>query len=450
MANSGSLDASTYTYDAQNQLTQASTNGVTFNFKYDALNRQVWRSVTDQADTFSVWDGWNLIQEYQAANNGAATATYLYGATGLIADSHAQYSGFHYYYQDASGSTSHLADSTGHLLEWYRYDLHGTPVFYDANDNPLSGSNYSVRHLFTGQQWYDELGLYDLRNRFYSPDLGRFLQPDPIGFRGDRTNLYRYAGNNPVTRPDPFGLQTVTIRKVEVSGDEPPAGGAADPGNISRAGFLPGDFGWPGIPWAIEPFINPGGELKGREFHFADRPQSPSVEHPPPSSVPPQNPPQPSDNMSQALLPSSSGVIVVADAASGFVEGAGGTYSLMFGGFTPATGGTRWAGFETHGAFIGSRRDGVSAVNPRSVNQAPGVVGANTGLGAGAWFSNAQNSSALLGPFATYNISSPLFGATYSYSISNGQFTYVVILTVGPTLGGSYNAYPTSTAPLGY
>ena len=192
------FDASTYTYDAQNRLTQASTNGVTFNFKYDALNRQVWRSVTDEPDTFSVWDGWDVIQEYQAANNGAATAAYLYGATGLIADGHVEYSGFHYYYQDASGSTSHLADSTGHLLEWYRYDLDGTPIFYNANDDPLSGSNYSVRHLFTGQQWYDELGLYDLRNRFYSPDIGRFLQPDPSGFNGDATNLYRYCGNNPV------------------------------------------------------------------------------------------------------------------------------------------------------------------------------------------------------------------------------------------------------------
>ena len=67
-------------------------------------------------------------------------------------------------------------------------------------------SNYSVRHLFTGQQWHQDIGLYDLRNRFYSPDLGRFLQPDPIGFWGGK-NLYGYCGNNPVTRWDPFGLQ---------------------------------------------------------------------------------------------------------------------------------------------------------------------------------------------------------------------------------------------------
>jgi hypothetical protein len=48
--------------------------------------------------------------------------------------------------------------------------------------------------------------LYDLRNRFYSPDLGRFLQPDPIGFAGDPSNIYRYVGNNPVNRSDPSGL----------------------------------------------------------------------------------------------------------------------------------------------------------------------------------------------------------------------------------------------------
>ena len=76
-------------------------------------------------------------------------------------------------------------------------------------NSQLSTSNYSVRHLFTGQQWYSELGLYDLRNRFYSPDIGRFLQPDPRGFNGDATNLYRYCGNNPLKTSDPFGTIAV-------------------------------------------------------------------------------------------------------------------------------------------------------------------------------------------------------------------------------------------------
>ena len=51
--------------------------------------------------------------------------------------------------------------------------------------------------------------MYDLRNRFYSPDLGRFLQPDPIGFKGDGSNLYRYCGNDWANRTDPMGLYQI-------------------------------------------------------------------------------------------------------------------------------------------------------------------------------------------------------------------------------------------------
>ncbi len=113
------------------------------------------------------------------------------------------------------------------------------PMFYDANNNQLSASAFGVRHLFTGQQWYPELGLYDLRNRFYSPDLGRFLQPDPIGFEGDATNLYRYCGNNPTTASDPTG--EYPVYKV--------AGGyfyyIVNPGYQTYIGnYVPGSRGW--------------------------------------------------------------------------------------------------------------------------------------------------------------------------------------------------------------
>jgi uncharacterized protein RhaS with RHS repeats len=50
--------------------------------------------------------------------------------------------------------------------------------------------------------------LYDDRNRFMSPALGRFIQPDPIGFKGDASNLYRYCGNDWANKTDPTGLGT--------------------------------------------------------------------------------------------------------------------------------------------------------------------------------------------------------------------------------------------------
>jgi RHS repeat-associated protein len=68
------------------------------------------------------------------------------------------------------------------------------------------------RFLFTGREYFASVGLYNYRNRFYSPKWGRFLQSDPIGFAGDPANLYRYVGNNPVNWSDPYGLD---IRVVE-------------------------------------------------------------------------------------------------------------------------------------------------------------------------------------------------------------------------------------------
>jgi hypothetical protein len=36
--------------------------------------------------------------------------------------------------------------------------------------------------------------------------MGVFLQPDPIGFKGDAANIYRFCNNNAVNRSDPMGL----------------------------------------------------------------------------------------------------------------------------------------------------------------------------------------------------------------------------------------------------
>jgi uncharacterized protein RhaS with RHS repeats len=49
--------------------------------------------------------------------------------------------------------------------------------------------------------------LNDYRNRVELPTLGVFLQPDPIGFKGDAANLYRFVNNNAVNRIDPLGLR---------------------------------------------------------------------------------------------------------------------------------------------------------------------------------------------------------------------------------------------------
>ncbi len=224
----------TATYDSQNRvLTATKTGGGAMTFKYDGLNRQVIR-IASGVTTYNVYDGWNLIEECDAAGN--IQALYAYGAAGLLFGGMSGRSPYWvYYYQNGEGSTSHLADTNGSLKEWYRYDLHGTP-FVNGNSQ-VTASAFGIRHLFTGQQWYSEMGLYDLRNRFYSPDIGRFIQPDPIGFDGDATNQCRYCGNNPENRSDPSGLiDDIPWRYVEYSS----TGGWADAQGVHvTASYLP-------------------------------------------------------------------------------------------------------------------------------------------------------------------------------------------------------------------
>jgi RHS repeat-associated protein len=81
-------------------------------------------------------------------------------------------------------------------LRRYSYDVFGEP-------NRVSGVGNS--YMFTGRNYDSETGLYYYRARYYSPRIGRFLQPDPWGFV-DGLNLYEYVRNNPVNFLDPLGL----------------------------------------------------------------------------------------------------------------------------------------------------------------------------------------------------------------------------------------------------
>jgi RHS repeat-associated protein len=173
-------------------LTYASNGTTNATFYYDGKNRQIARNING-AIRFNSWDGWDLLEEYSSSLN-VATA-YLQGSTGVIKSWSA--ANTLYYYQDKLGSTTHVANALGQLVESFHYGLAGTPT---------ETSTHGVIDLYAGERWIPELALYDLRNRFMSPELGRFLQADPIGFQGDASNLYRYCGNDPVDRSDPSGL----------------------------------------------------------------------------------------------------------------------------------------------------------------------------------------------------------------------------------------------------
>jgi RHS repeat-associated protein len=75
----------------------------------------------------------------------------------------------------------------------------------------LTGTfRYTGRRLDpeTGGGTVEPSGLYYYRARTYSPTLGRFLQPDPIGYTAGN-NLYAYVGNDPLNMTDSSGLDAL-------------------------------------------------------------------------------------------------------------------------------------------------------------------------------------------------------------------------------------------------
>ena len=87
---------------------------------------------------------------------------------------------------------------------------------YDAYGNLLAETAPAVDHLFgfTGRPTEGETGLQNNLNRWYDPEVGTWLNEDPIGFEGGDANLSRYCGNNPVNMVDPSGLLSEFEREL--------------------------------------------------------------------------------------------------------------------------------------------------------------------------------------------------------------------------------------------
>jgi RHS repeat-associated protein len=192
-----------YEFNAERMMTRvrnAGTNAIVSDYLYDPALRQRQKNVSNVKTNY-YYSGFQRLADYDASVStpGTLLNRYVYG-TGMDEVLIQVTSGGTkiYYQQNQQGSVIATTNSSGTVLNRYTYGPFGE-----------SASLTGVTHGYTGQRYDAETGLYYYKMRYYSPKIGRFLQPDPIGMAGG-INLYCYVGNSPTTANDPLGLVPVS------------------------------------------------------------------------------------------------------------------------------------------------------------------------------------------------------------------------------------------------
>lgn len=202
----GNGQRTTYRYNSMDLLIEVrwSDRSGVWTTEYDGLCRRT--SVTVDADRIDYyWDRDRLAAEWRAAG---AVRLYIYAdETALVPFMFVEYdspdapqeSGRAYYLSvNQVGLADRIEDEAGRTV-WRAHDIdpYGTVVVAPGNE-----IEYNLR--FPGHYYDDPTGLHYNRFRTYSPSLGRYLQPDPVGQAGG-VNLYAYA-SNPLLAVDVLGL----------------------------------------------------------------------------------------------------------------------------------------------------------------------------------------------------------------------------------------------------
>ena len=210
--------AKVFEYDDENQLVRITqTNVFKSEFVYDGTGRlrvkkEFDGSGTLQSETRFVYDQMLVIQERDTNNaplvsytRGKDLSGGLQGAGGigglLARTDHTTTTALFktaFYHADGNGNVTALLSTNGLVLAWYQYSPFGTTL---AQSGPLADAN---AFRFSSKLWHNRSGLYYYGYRFYSPNLQRWLNADPIQ-EGGGINLYDFVGNEPVAGVDPFG-----------------------------------------------------------------------------------------------------------------------------------------------------------------------------------------------------------------------------------------------------
>jgi RHS repeat-associated protein len=185
----------TYVYDFSNQLISVSQGATQVGeYTYNGAGQRIKKVSQTETRIFHYDLRGHLIAETN--QSGQMLAEYIYLGDQLLAmikPGELVY----YFHNDHLGTPQVLTDDTGAIVWKAVYTPFGEAApSIQTVENPFR---------FPGQYYDQETGLHYNYFRYYNPQTGRYITPDPIGLEGG-INLFAYTENNPINFVDPLGL----------------------------------------------------------------------------------------------------------------------------------------------------------------------------------------------------------------------------------------------------
>jgi RHS repeat-associated protein len=193
-ANITSKTGWTYIYDLSNQLIIVLSGGnQVAEYTYNGAGQRIKKVTQTETRIFH----YDLLGHLIAETNqsGQMLAEYIYIGDQLLSVIKPGES-VYYYHNDHLGTPQVLTNNSQTIAWKAVYTPFGEAVpSIQTVENPFR---------FPGQYHDQETGLHYNYFRYYNPQTGRYVTPDPIGLEGG-INLFAYAKNNPAKFIDPYG-----------------------------------------------------------------------------------------------------------------------------------------------------------------------------------------------------------------------------------------------------